>query len=68
MKYVKVYVSLVHGPKLSCKYSLVFYSTSWEITTALLDKIWPTLMGKSLFTKLLDGIYKLNGQISGSFS
>ena len=27
MKYVKLYVSLLHGPELSCEYSLVFLST-----------------------------------------
>ena len=35
---------------------------------ALLDKICPTLMGKTIFTKLLYGIYKLNGQISDSYT
>ena len=35
--------------------------------TALLDKICPSLMGKTIFTKLLDGIYKLYGQISASY-
>ena len=27
MKYIKLYVSLLHGPELSCEYSLVFYPT-----------------------------------------
>ena len=51
MKYVKLYVSLLHGPELSCEYSLLFYPTSWTILTALLDKICPTLMGKTIIHK-----------------
>ena len=31
MKYVKLNVSFLNGPELSCEYSLVFYPTSWEI-------------------------------------
>ena len=54
MKYVKFYVSLLHGPELSCEYSLVFYPTSWAILTALLDKICPTLMGKTIYINSVD--------------
>ena len=62
MKYVKLYASLLHGSELSCEYSLVIYPTSRTIITALLDKICPTLISKTIFTNLLDGIYKLNVQ------
>ena len=46
MKYVKLYVSLLHGPELSGEYSLVLYPTTLGNTDRIAGQNLPNINGQ----------------------
>ena len=46
MKYVKLYVPLLHGPELSCEYSLVFLPNKLGSTDRLAGQKLPNINGQ----------------------